>query len=145
MAICRWSSDDFKCDLYIYQTVYGGIQVEIAGNHSNHDPSVIDWPEDLPLAMLKEGMETPIVAEWANKMVAARRQLFDMLDTAERTLIDHPHAGGSFRFETAEEVVEFLEKEIIPSGKFIVPEWLISELQKWELIEDDDESAGETS
>lgn len=33
MSICRWSSDDQQCDLYIYEDVNGGITCHVAANH----------------------------------------------------------------------------------------------------------------
>ncbi len=32
MSYCRWSSDNFDCDIYAYESCYGGFQVHIATN-----------------------------------------------------------------------------------------------------------------
>lgn len=31
MSYCRWSSDDWKCDLYCYKDAYGGYTTHVAG------------------------------------------------------------------------------------------------------------------
>lgn len=31
MSFCRWSSDNYKCDLYCYEDVAGGITTHVAG------------------------------------------------------------------------------------------------------------------
>lgn len=140
MAICRWSSDDFACDFYIYQDAsFGGITMWIAGNHSNIDrDSLPGWPtwdaEKFPFETLDA--ESPEWKEYCRQWMAHKDALRAMLDSCEREVIDHEYAGGHFRFETPDEVVEFLEKEIIPTGKFNVPEWLIPDLKEWELIQD---------
>jgi hypothetical protein len=32
MSYCRFSSDDFRCDVYAYEHCYGGFMVHVAGN-----------------------------------------------------------------------------------------------------------------
>ena len=46
MSYCRWSSDNWKCDLYCYEDVSGGITTHVAGNRI-----VGDIPE-APLSLL---------------------------------------------------------------------------------------------
>ena len=31
MSYCRWSSDDYKSDVYCYESVYGGFDTHVAG------------------------------------------------------------------------------------------------------------------
>lgn len=139
MAICRWSSDEFKCDFYIYQDAsFGGITVWIAGNHSIFDRDVLPEYPELPEVDAADNSNE--VKEWAEKYTEYNNALLDVLDNSPREDIDHELAGAHFRFETPEEVVKFLEEDIIPSGKFYVPEWLIPNLRTWELIEDGPEN-----
>lgn len=144
MAICRWSDEDFTCDFYIYESsLHGEIQVEIAGNHLDHDVKALGpWPESPSLEELVIKPPTPLVQEWAKAYRERNNALRAAMDAAKRTPIDHPYAGRGFHFKTPDEVVEFLEKEIIPSGKFNVPEWLIDSLKNWELIGDGSEDEG---
>jgi hypothetical protein len=38
MSYCRWSSDNFMCDVYVYEAVYGGWTTHVAGNKSIFPP-----------------------------------------------------------------------------------------------------------
>lgn len=41
MSYCRWSCDDFECDLYCYSDVSGGWTIHVAANrHVGKAPSV---------------------------------------------------------------------------------------------------------
>lgn len=31
MSYCRWSSDNFRCDVYVYESVHGGWETHMAG------------------------------------------------------------------------------------------------------------------
>lgn len=42
MSYCRWSSMDFKCDLYIYEAE-DGIAIHVASNRVIGDVPAIDW------------------------------------------------------------------------------------------------------
>ena len=37
MSYCRWSSDDFRCDLYIYESAAGFV-IHVAANRVEWDP-----------------------------------------------------------------------------------------------------------
>lgn len=86
MSYCRFSSMDFMCDIYAYESDYGYI-IHVAGNRVVGDipkvPNILSTPID-------------------EYQIAYRDQL-DFLDTAERELIDHPAAGEMYSFDTLEE------------------------------------------
>lgn len=43
MSICRWSSDAFKSDVYAYESVYGGVEINVASSRYVGDiPSLGD-------------------------------------------------------------------------------------------------------
>ena len=46
MALCRWSSMNWKCDLYCYYDCYGGITIHVAARRRVEDipelPNVLD-------------------------------------------------------------------------------------------------------
>ncbi len=44
MSYCRWSSDDFRCDLYIYDDVRGGVTIHVAGRRHAIDDSALPPP-----------------------------------------------------------------------------------------------------
>lgn len=42
MSYCRWSSDDFQCDLYCYESTDGGWVTHVAGNRIVGDIPKVD-------------------------------------------------------------------------------------------------------
>lgn len=47
MSYCRWSSDNFECDLYCYSDVNGGYTTHVAGRRRQGDELVaIGLPHD---------------------------------------------------------------------------------------------------
>jgi hypothetical protein len=44
MSYCRWSSDDFQCDVYVYQHTDGYISINVASSR----PRLSRRPEPLP-------------------------------------------------------------------------------------------------
>ena len=43
MSYCRWSTDNFRCDLYCYADVSGGYTTHVAGRR--HGPEYTEMPE----------------------------------------------------------------------------------------------------
>lgn len=87
MSYCRWSSDDFQCDLYCYADCRGGFTTWVASNRIVYDKSLP------PPVTFKKG--APTEAEW-KRFVARDRVVSKMLDKAKRVPIDHPVAGAQF-------------------------------------------------
>lgn len=76
MSYCRWSCDNFRCDLYTYESDDGFV-IHVAGNRIVGDiPSVPD-----------------ILTSPAVEYVAAYQARAQFLKTAEREPITLPHAG----------------------------------------------------
>lgn len=79
MSYCRWSCDDFRCDIYAYES-NDGYEIHVAGNRIvgdiPHVPFILDVDAD----------------EWR----AAYQAQHDFLATAQREPITLPHAGESF-------------------------------------------------
>ena len=82
MSLCRWSSMDWRCDLYCYYDCAGGITTHVAGRRL-----VGDIPE---------------VPSISNKSVSTKQWLklhkkqMNWLETAKRVDIDLPYDGESF-------------------------------------------------
>lgn len=102
MSICRFSSDGFASDLYVYVSERG-VEVHVAANRLILAetlpplPDLNDGPEDLlPLR----------VADWL-KTHKVRRE---MLDAADREAIGIPDAGTSHTFESGLDAAEFIEE-----------------------------------
>jgi hypothetical protein len=46
MSYCRWSSDNFMCDLYVYANVSGAWTIHVATNRITTPPPALRWPTD---------------------------------------------------------------------------------------------------
>lgn len=93
MSYCRWSSDDWTCELYCYEDVSGGWTTHVAGNR------VVGEIPKAPFSMLKDDPDG-----W---LVANRKQM-DFLETAKREDIGLPYDGQSFNDPTLEDFLERL-------------------------------------
>lgn len=91
MSYCRWSTDDFQCDLYVYADVGGGFTTHVAGNRPVYReplPEPVDFDAD--------------VSGW----FARHQKVMKMLDVAERKPIGLPHDGETFNDETLDDLLE---------------------------------------
>lgn len=82
MSYCRWSSDNWRCDLYCYEDVSGGITTHIAENRI-----VGDIPK-APLSLIMEGKN--------EEFLEAHRKQMAFLETAKRESIGLPYDGETF-------------------------------------------------
>ena len=81
MSYCRWSSDDFRCDLYVYADCDGTWTTHVA--KQRYAGEVPPTPD----------LRTASTDEW---MEAYKKQRA-YLDAAEREPITLPHAGATFK------------------------------------------------
>jgi hypothetical protein len=89
MSYCRWSSNNWDCDLYCYEHVDGGFTTHVAGNRVVGDvPKDMDFPP--------AGTSKDEVAKWAEEAVVSHRAQMAFLETAERKDIGLPHDGETF-------------------------------------------------
>lgn len=95
MSYCRFSSMDFACDIYAYESVGDFWQIYVAGNRVLGDvPKLPPWPaRDAPVEVREA---------WAHDYAEASKAQHDFLQTAEREDITLPHAGESFQCATLE-------------------------------------------
>lgn len=80
MSYCRWSSDNWKSDVYVYADVSGGFTIHVAGN------KVVGEAPRLPAI----GAVAP--KEWAEAYEVQRK----WLETAKHEPIGLPFDGKSF-------------------------------------------------
>jgi hypothetical protein len=108
MSVCRWSSDDFQCDVYVWADVYGGYCTEVASNH-------VEWLVELP-----PPVHVPVGAAdseerhaWATAHIerwTAVGKLLDDESTHRRVAIPEPEGGRSYQHDTAGECADNLER-----------------------------------
>ena len=86
MSYCRWSSDDYLCDVYCYEDVSGGYSTWVAGNRPVYKeplPPKVSHADDFDGRL---------------KRIERVRQ---MLDEADREDIGLSHDGAYFNDPTA--------------------------------------------
>lgn len=90
MSYCRWSSDDFRCDLYCYEDVSGGWTTHVAASRTVDDPPVA--------GEITGSMSDAEMATW----LAAHKAQMAWLETAARRPVGGAHDGASFSDPTIE-------------------------------------------
>lgn len=111
MSYCRWSSDNWKSDVYVYEHVSGVWVTHVAGNRVVGDVPRVPRPT-------RENKD-----EW----LAAHRVQMEFLETAARTDIDLPYAGESFDDGTPGECADRLEA--LRTLGYNVPQYAIDVLR----------------
>ena len=92
MSYCRFSCDDWSSDVYCYEDVNGGYTTHVAGNR-----------------LVGEVPKVPhILRASPDEWTKAHNVQMAWLRSAERTLIDLPHAGAMFNDPTPEAAHERL-------------------------------------
>lgn len=114
MSYCRWSTDDFKCDLYVYEAD-DGISINVASMRVVGDIPSLDWtnPETL-YKTYKEQM--------------------DFMDTVKREPINLSQDGESFYGLTHTEAISMLE--MLKEEGYNFPQYVIEELMEERRGED---------
>lgn len=84
MSYCRFSSDDWRCELYCYGDVSGGITTHVAGNKIVGEIPATDWKGFIAKRITPE------------EFAAQHSAQMKWMETAERKPIGLPHDGESF-------------------------------------------------
>lgn len=85
MSYCRWSTDDYQCDLYIYEDTVGGWVTHVASRR-------VQYLRPLPPAV------NPVHEwqAWLERYNIVQR----LFDQSPKPAIGLPHDGESFRDES---------------------------------------------
>lgn len=116
MSYCRWSSDDSKSDVYVYESVNGGFDVHVAGNKVNFDRSKLP-----PMPNIKD-------SDFGEKYIERIKIISSLLEDAEIEPLNSKHAGKSYNFESPGETALALED--MKQDGLHVPDGVIEELLK---------------
>lgn len=81
MSYCRWSSDDFRCDLYCYESIDGNWVTHVAANRI---------PDDTP--RITASIDDGVV--WLDQH--NRQHEFLLSDDCKRMPINGPYDGETF-------------------------------------------------
>lgn len=111
MSYCRWSSDNWKCDLYCYESSQRFI-THVAGNRIVGDVPLL--PDIL----------TADQGEWSR----AHEKQMDFLNSAEHIKIGLPYDGETFIDKTLED----FKKRIIQlkEAGYCVPDYVIESIEE---------------
>jgi hypothetical protein len=116
MSYCRWSSDDFQCDVYVYAHVNGGWTTHVA--NSRH--KIENLPPEVPLPV---GFSDD---EWS-KYVERERKVMELVKTAELVPLNLPHDGETFSDPTPGACADRLE--MLRTAGYNVPQYAIDSLR----------------
>jgi hypothetical protein len=126
MSYCRWSSDGFKCDVYVYEDVYGGYTCHVASrkivnaHEAPHCPTLYDYDS------FNEGKTSD---EDMDDFMSKHRAYMEWLKTgAVREDIGLEYDGKTFNVETATEMGNSLK--MMKDMGYQVPDYAIESL--WE-------------
>lgn len=128
MSYCRWSSDDWTCDVYVYEAVWGGWSTNVAANRrvpKEPLPPEVPYPPDRP-----PQEEGPEWEEWHSRFQAWYLRYKDVnriVREGDLVPIDLPHAGKSFGDDTPGECADRLED--LKALGFVVPQYAIDQLR----------------
>jgi len=116
MSYCRWSTNDFQCDVYVYEDVAGGWTTHVANNR-------VKYAEPLPPHVPFDGENMDAWLERHNKVM-------EMVHNATRVPIGGPSDGQTFNDATPGKCAGWLE--VLRSEGYIVPQYAIDTLKEEE-------------
>ena len=112
MSYCRWSSNNFQCDIYAYESCYGGYEIHIAG-----------------LRVMGDIPKLPQLAkDNVTEFSEAHKKQMAFLETATRKEIVLPYANESFHCETLEDF-EIRLRELKELG-YNFPDYVFTDIEE---------------
>jgi hypothetical protein len=110
MSYCRWSSMDFGCDLYVYDSVQGGIAIDVAA---------IRIVGDIPK------VTSEMTADIAGPYWIERKAQHEFLGKATRVPIELPYAGESFSLSPGDAIAKLRELKALG---YVFPGYVIEDI-----------------
>ena len=120
MSLCRFSSNNFQCDVYVYEGDFGWT-VQVARMQLASEPPPPDLSPEAPGITLSEAV---------NRLKAQS----DWMQQASFVAIEHTAAGKVFDFDSPQECAEFLES--LQGSPVRVPEEVIARLLDIKTLQD---------
>lgn len=117
MSYCRFSSDDFQCDVYAYESVTGEYVVHVAGRR-------VVFCEPLPPPTEPIGVH--MTHEDITAFVDRHRAVLDIVQRSPRETIDLPFAGETLTYDKPEWAAGGLVR--LKALGYRVPEYAIEAL-----------------
>src|SRR5690348_16129614 len=101
MSYCRWSSDDYQCDVYVWADYAGGYRTEVAGRRRVWKVALPPYVT-LPIGEAHSPERSAWASAHADRMVEINR-LLDDENNWEWLDLPIPEGGNSYRHATAAE------------------------------------------
>jgi hypothetical protein len=109
MSYCRWSSDDFRCDVYAYESDAGFI-VHVANSM---------YIGDIP--------RVPFILDVSNEeFLKAYHAQHDFLKTAKQKKIGLENDGENFQYDSLPEMLGALRG--LKNKGYRIPDWVFKEI-----------------
>ena len=119
MSYCRFSTDDYQCDVYAYDDCMGGITIHVAGSR-------YIYAEPLP-------PHVPFSTENLDAWMERHNKVMAMVEAAGREKIKAKHAGESFYGLDQDSAVALMEE--LKSLGYKFPDDVVDAMQ--EEVEDE--------
>ncbi|HEX3862744.1 MAG TPA: hypothetical protein VHY35_13720 [Stellaceae bacterium] len=113
MSYCRWSSDDWRCDLYCYEDVSGGWTTHVANLRRVGNIPKVDW-----------NLLSTDVRKF-NRQYAAQRA---SLDKMELVNIGLPHDGETFHDYSLEDFRDRIT--MLRDAGYSCPDYVLEEIDE---------------
>lgn len=117
MSYCRWSTNDFQCDVYVYGDVRGGWTTHVA-------TARYAYKEPLPPVVEFDPADD---TSWEARLTR-HKTVQRIADEADRVAIGLPHDGETFSDDSPRECAERLEA-LFKLG-YLVPQDVIDTLRQ---------------
>jgi len=112
MSYCRWSTDDFQCDLYCFEHTSGYFVTYVAGNR----------------LVYKEPLPPDVPFEDTEAWVERHTKIMEMAQEGEHIPIGLPFDGEEFWDSTLEDMLNRI-KELKKLG-YVVPDYVIESIEE---------------
>lgn len=112
MSYCRFSSDNFKCDVYCYESAHGGFVIHVAKNRRVGATPIPELP--------------PLLSVTPEEFREAHKRQSEWLNTAVVVPIGLPDDGETYDADTAEETANMLIS--LRAKGYRVPQYAIDTL-----------------
>ncbi len=119
MSYCRWSDNDFQCDVYVYEDVKGGYTTHVASNRPV-------YTEPLPPRISLDEHKT--CGDFVDRFLERNEKMKVLLNKAERKAIGLPHDGETFNDPTPEATADRLQS--LKDMGYNVPDYAIESLRE---------------
>lgn len=116
MSYCRWSTDDYQCDVYAYENMDGNVHISVAAMRHDLESSVLPRPAPVNIT---DGVE---------EFVLRQSEFMQFLETCLVRPIGLPCDGDRYIFTDKAEAADKLQ-ELKDMG-YNVPENAINALKE---------------